>query len=101
MERTPPGTSAPLGSGPVLPPVSEGGRGLDKQPPPPSLWSHHPPWALPADTEVERMQGPARAPRWEPPLGLLTSLPSVWSVRHPQPSLMSWRWSGGKSPRLP
>lgn len=100
-------TSAPLGSGPMQLPVFEGGKGPEKQPPDPSLWSHHLPRALLADTEAERMGGPAGAPRWEPPLGLLTSLPSVRSVPQGQAgtgqtpsSSMSWWWSRGKSPRL-
>lgn len=46
-------TSAPFGSGPMQLPVFEGGKGPEKQPPDPSLWSHHLPWALLADTGGE------------------------------------------------
>ena len=59
-ERTPPRNLSPLGSGPVPLPVSEGGKGPEKQPPTPSLWSHHPPQVLPADTKAERTGSPVR-----------------------------------------
>ena len=113
-ERTPPRNLSPLGSGPVPLPVSEGGKGPEKQPPTRSLWSHHPPQVLPVDTEAERraVQSESRAglgppPHWELPLGLLTFLQSVRSIPQGQvgtgqnpPSSMS-RWGGGQGLMTP